>query len=44
MLHSVEHGADGVGVGHLPGHLLLPLAQKLSSALLIIRMLCHERS
>jgi len=44
LLHGVEHRTDGVGIGHLLGHLFLPLSQKLRSALLIIVGLCHLSS
>jgi hypothetical protein len=42
LLHGGEHGGNGVGVAHLLGHLLLPLSQKLRSALLIILIFRHN--
>jgi len=36
LLHGIEHRADSVGMGHLAGHLFLPLSQKFRSTLLII--------
>ncbi|MDX2094636.1 MAG: hypothetical protein SFW64_01655 [Alphaproteobacteria bacterium] len=42
MLHRIKQGANGVGVGHLARHLLLPLAKELCRALLGIVFSCHQ--
>ena len=42
LLHGGEHRGDCVGIGHLAGHLFLPLSQKLRSSLLIILIFVHN--
>jgi hypothetical protein len=43
LFHGIEHRADGIRIAHLAGHLLLPLSQELSGALLIVIVFLHNR-
>jgi hypothetical protein len=42
LLHGGKHRSNGIGVGHLAGHLFLPLSQKIRSPLLIILIPVHN--